>query len=211
VIQPRIEGILDRCRCVIGNFFHKQPSNEETQIHMHQDWSWVDERRHHSLSIWCPFQDVSEANGTLAVVPGSHRLTTQPRGFVTRFPYPHLEAILTQKYSRHLTLKPGQAVLFHQRLFHWSGPNRTQSPRLAANCFVAPEEATLAFPYPDPLAHPDQLELFEIDDRLLASFALGVRPEGARSLGLIDGKVEPLDEVTLERILGSLDPAPPHR
>ena len=39
---------------------------------------------------------------------------------------------------------------------------------------------------------------------LIASFVLGVRPEHGRSLGLIDAKVDPLDERSLERILGHL-------
>jgi hypothetical protein len=202
VLQPRLDGVLVRCRAIIGNFFHKQPSSQESKIHMHQDWSWVDERQHHSLSIWCPFQEVSEANGTLAVVPGSHRMSDRPRGYVTRFPYPDLETILTSKYSRHLTLKPGQAVLFHQRLFHWSGPNRTRTRRLAANCFVAPEEAELVFPHVDSDLHPERIELFEADEALLTSFVLGRRPAAARSLGFVDATVEPLDESTLERLLG---------
>lgn len=200
-LQRRLESVLERCRAILGTFFHKQPATEESKIHLHQDWSWVDEREHHSLSVWCPFQPVNEANGTLAVVPGSNRLSDRPRGFVTRFPYPYLEDMLVAKYSKHLTLEPGQAVLFHQRLFHWSGPNRTAARRLAANCLVAPAEASIVFPHTDAERHPNQIELFEADDRLLTSFVLGKRPEGARCLGFVDATVEPLDESALQQQL----------
>jgi hypothetical protein len=203
VLQPRIDAFLEGSRALLGNFFHKLPSSEGSKINMHQDWSWVDERQHPALSVWCPFVPVSEANGTLAVVPGSHRLSEQPRGFVARFPYLELEPVLAAKYSRHLALDAGQAVFFHQRLFHWSGANRSDARRLAANCSFVPVEAKVAFPHPDPQLHPDELELFEIDARLLVSFTPGVRPEGAQSLGRIDAKVDPLDERDLERILGS--------
>jgi hypothetical protein len=202
VVQPRLERVLDRCRAVIGNFFHKQPSSEESQIHLHQDWSWIDERQHHSLSLWCPFQAVDETNGTLAVVPGSHRISQRPRGFTTRFPYPALEPVFI-KYSRHLPLSPGQAVIFHQRLFHWSGPNRTPARRLAANCFVAPCEAALVFPHPDDPAQPRRIELFEADEDLLISFELGKRPAASRSLGFVDGSIEPLERASLDAILQS--------
>jgi hypothetical protein len=205
VLQPRLDPVLDRCRAVLGNFFHKQPSNDDSVISMHQDWSYVDELAHHSLTIWCPFQDVNEANGTLAIVPGSHHLSRRPRGFVTRFPYRDLQPLLRSRYSRHLALKAGQAVAFHQRLFHWSGPNRTAARRLAANCFVAPEEAAIRFPHMDAEARPNQVELFEADDQLLTSFVLGQRPEGARSLGWIDATAELVNEEILERVLG------PHR
>jgi hypothetical protein len=205
VLQPRLEPVLDRCRAVIGNFFHKQPSNDDSVISMHQDWSYVDEAMHHSLTIWCPFQDVDEANSTLAVVPGSHHLSRRPRGFVSRFPYRDLQPLLRGRYSRHLALRAGQAVAFHQRLFHWSGANRTATRRLAANCFVAPEEATIMFPHMDADARPNQVEFFEADDTLLTSFVLGQRPDGARSLGWVDATAEPVNEEILETVLG------PHR
>jgi hypothetical protein len=202
VLQPRLDRFLDRCRAVLGTFFHKLPASDASRIAMHQDWSWVDERRHHSLSVWMPFQAVSESNGTLAVVPRSHRLSDRPRGFVTQFPYPDLEQVLATRYSRHLTLELGEAVLFHQRLFHWSSPNRSEQRRLAANCFVAPQEAAIVYPHPD-ASQPGRLELFEADDALLASFVLGTRPDGARSLGWIETGIEPLDLQQVERILGA--------
>lgn len=199
-LQPRLDTILDRCRAIVGNFFHKQPSRDDSHIHLHQDWSWVDEHLHQSLTVWCPFQPVNEANGTLAVVPGSHRLTDAPRGFVNAFPYPDLEPLISS-YSRHLSLEPGDAVLFHQRLFHWSGPNRTATRRLAANCFVAPEEAAIRFPHTDPQRRPGVIELFEADDALLTSFAIGQRPASARSLGFVDSSLRPIDAELVRRIL----------
>jgi len=203
VLEPRIDTVLDRCRSVIGNFFYKQASSVDSKIHMHQDWTWVDESRHHSLSVWCPCQPVDPDNGTLAVIPGSHLLSTRPRAFVSRFPYDDLVPVLSEKYSRHLTLAAGQAVFFHQRLFHWSGPNLAAAPRLAAACLVIPAEAEPVFPYGDPPANPRRIEFFEVTDALLYSFVPGVRPQGARRVGELAAAVEPLDEAALERLLGS--------
>jgi ectoine hydroxylase-related dioxygenase (phytanoyl-CoA dioxygenase family) len=200
VLAPKLSGIMKDCRPVLGNFFCKLP-NSDSEFHIHQDWSFVDETEHASLTIWCPLQRVNEENGTLAVVPGSHRLTSHPRGFVTRFPYVELEAVLKAKYSCHLSPKVGQAVFFHQRIFHWSRPNETTERRLAFNCFVAPEEATLLFPHVDPKRHPDRIEIFAGDDELLTSFILGERPANARSLGWLDSNPEPLTESVLEREL----------
>jgi len=208
VLEPRLGSMLDRCRTVLGNFFHKQPSRAESRIQMHQDWSWVDERVHDSLNVWCPCQAVDRDNGTLAVVPGSHRLSERPRAYVARFPYLHFVPLLSGKYSRHLVLEQGQAVLFHQRLFHWSGPNLAPAPRLAAACLVAPQEAGIVFPYADPDSQTDEIDLYEVDDELLYSFVPGVRPLHARRIGKVDAGPEPLDESSLERILGG-HPAPP--
>ena len=37
--QPHIDEILNRCRAIFGNFFEKQPSAEESRIHLHQHGS----------------------------------------------------------------------------------------------------------------------------------------------------------------------------
>ena len=202
VFEPRIAGVLDRCRTIIGNFFHKQPDSPKSQFRMHQDWYFVDETQHHSLSVWCPMDDVDEVNGTLSVIPGSHRLSQHVRGYGTGFPFIDLESIVREKYSRLLPMKAGAAVFFDQRLYHWSGPNGSQTRRLATNCFVAPEEAQLVFPHTDPQAHPDRIELFAADEDLYTSFVLGVRPQHAKSLGLVDAQIPSLSAADLERVLG---------
>lgn len=203
-----LDSVLADCRPVLGNFFCKQPAGKQSEIYIHQDWSFVDEAAHHSLTIWCPLENISSESGTLSVVPGSHRLNRRPRGYVTRFPYPDLHWALTNRYSRQVTAIPGRVVLFHQCLFHWSGENRTTQRRLAANCFVAPREAAVFYPHPDPDRHPNEVEIFQVSEALLTSFTLGRRPEGAESLGFVDSRPEPLSEATLERVLGPLWPTP---
>ena len=202
VLDPALERVLVDCRPVLGNFFCKQPSSADSEIHIHQDWSFVDETEHQSLTVWCPLQNITRESGTLSVVPGSHRLSDRPRGFVRRFPWPEVESVLKTQYSREVKVGPGQVVMFHQRLFHWSAPNHSAARRLAANCFVAPREATILYPHTDE-EHLDRIEVFFGDDELLTSFTLGQRPE-ARSLGFVDSATPQLTRVDLERVLGPL-------
>lgn len=205
ILRPRLNQFLDRCRPLMGNFFCKPPNNDISQIEMHQDWSFVNESKHHSLSAWCPLTDATEENGGLAVVPGSHKLNNRPRGLVYAFPYAEFEPLLAEKYSKHLTVMAGQAVMFYQSLFHWSKPNRSQERRLAAACSVAPEESRVVFPHPDDERHPGKVELFEVEgEDFFSRFMLGERPEGIPSLGLIDSRPATLSEEILERELGHL-------
>lgn len=200
VFSRRIDRVLDRCSAVVGNFFFKRPG-DTGGLGIHQDWSFVDEQAHQSLTIWCPLGEVSAANGTLSLVPGSHKLGSHVRAMMYRFDYPHLEPLLKARYCHPVSARPGQAILFHQRLFHWSGANRTPVGRLAVNCFAAPEEAQVVFPYRDP-ANPDYVELFAADDDVWASFTLGTRPANARRLGVVESRPAPLTEADLERVLG---------
>jgi hypothetical protein len=200
--QP-LDAVLKDCRTVLGNFFCKQPSTDSSAIHIHQDWSFVDENEHDSLSVWCPLENISHESGTLSVVPGSHRLPSGPRGFETHFPFGEVEGALLSRYSIETRIHPGQVLLFHQRLFHWSPPNRSSERRVAANCFVAPREATVFYPHPDPVKHPDSIELFVANDGLLTSFVIGKRPD-AESAGFVEKNVPTLSEADLEQMLGPL-------
>ncbi len=213
LLAPRLDAMLDRCRPVFGQFFVKAARDDATQTDVHQDWSWVDETRFQSLNVWCPLSDVSQENGCLAVIPGSQHLNSHPRGGTSEaLPYPELWPLLQRRHSVQLEVAAGQAVLFDQRLFHWAGPNRGTARRIAATCFVAPEEADLRYWFRDPRA-PDMLEEMAVDDEFFAAFHLTSRPVGYRTIGTCRYRLEPLDEQVVTRILreairpdtGSLD------
>ncbi len=46
---------------------------------IHQNWTFVDEDKFTSVSVWVPLCDVSRFNGTLEVVPKTHNTLTKYR------------------------------------------------------------------------------------------------------------------------------------
>ena len=106
---------------------------------------------------------------------------------MTRFPYPELlQLLFVSRYSLLFHLEPGQAVFFHQRLFDLVRPNAFLRGVGWQRPASSPPRRPSKVPRTHLRFHPDQIELFEVDDDLMASFALGVRPEHARSVGMID-------------------------
>ncbi len=201
-VRPRLEELLIGVEPIYGQFFDKRPDDKESEVHIHQDWSFVDESRHRSVTVWCPLVDTDETSGCLAVVPGSQMLNPRPRGYVDRFPYPDLAPLLIKEYSVHLPVRAGEAVLFDQRLFHWSRPNLGPGRRPAVQCLCASTGCPLLYPHADEQVHPGEVELFEVDAMFFTEFLIGVRPRRGVSHGHVDARPEPQDAESLARVLG---------
>ena len=114
------------------------------RIDPHQDWSFVDESRYRSVSIWCPLTDVTSENGALSVLPASHRRldTLRPRnGFPEDYRDPVDQVGLSDLVE--VELSAGQCVLFDHATVHGSPENDTTYPRTAVAVAFAPATATL--------------------------------------------------------------------
>ena len=139
--RSSIASSLDH-RIVAGNFVVKQPG--PWTVEPHQDFDFLDESRWVAVLGWIPLHDVDARNGCLHVVPGSHRLSTLPRGSGHhRFPLDPVIAHLKANRSVAAPLRRGTAVLYDSRTLHWSTGNETDSERSAAAFAAIPKKAEL--------------------------------------------------------------------
>jgi hypothetical protein len=184
-ISPRLSCLLPDHRIAFCTFAVKTAHSLESEVPMHQDWSFVDERRFVSYGLWCPLVDVDLDNGCLQVVKGSHSFPHPPRGACTPFAYPQL----MEQLSRNLTSLPmraGQALVFDNRLFHCSPLNRADSERVAATAVIVPQECRLRYYHVPERGEPFRIEVFEVDDSFYLSHVAPGRPESGESLGFLD-------------------------
>lgn len=188
LLQPHVDRVFNGYRLCFANFTLKQPRNGLGEMPFHQDPTFVDETRFQSLGIWCPLIDVDPENGCLFVVPGSQRLNRGPRGPFTSFPYEGLAPLIREKHLVPVRMRAGQALVFCQKVFHTSPPNRGSRTRVCATALLAPHGAGLRF-YDQ---RGDRMEVFEVDDLFYTRHVLGAEPQ-AHSLGFVDYTYEPLD------------------
>jgi ectoine hydroxylase-related dioxygenase (phytanoyl-CoA dioxygenase family) len=154
------EALLSPHDPLMTSFLQKWPG-DDSALPMHQDPTIVDERRHRALSMWIPLVPVSPEldNGTLYVVPGSHRAGDEVRGTNTTPSYYAFLDVLWQE-SEGLTMAPGDVLVFDGRLLHGSPPNRSSEPRLALGTAFAPRGAPLVHA----VSRPDgRVDLLEVD------------------------------------------------
>ena len=144
VVGARILALLEDYRLVYGGFIAKYRGRGGL-ISPHVDPTIVDESRFSSVVVWIPLSKVNERNGCLWVVRGAHRTMPQLRGY-PRFPGDPTAGDIADRHRdlhKPIRMPAGDALIFHPALPHWSGENRTRSPRLAVQIYAVPREADL--------------------------------------------------------------------
>jgi hypothetical protein len=110
----------------------------------HEDGTFVDERFHRSATVWLPLHDcgVGADNGTIAVLPRSHRMTGTASGSNVAEWHRDHRPFLT-RHLRPVPVHEGEAVVWDSHLLHGSAPNRSDRPRFALVAEVVPATADL--------------------------------------------------------------------
>ena len=199
VLEPRVDEVLEDYRCCFGNFLTKEPSPAGAgELPIHQDPTVVDESRYEAIAFWCPLVDTDEVNGCVHVVPGSHRFNSGPRAPGVPYPYRALDPLFRKAGLRPVPVRAGDLMIFSQKLFHASPPNRGRASRIVAGALLVPREAQLYCLFPD-ADDPARLEIFAVDDAFYTRYHYGVRPEGVPRVGFLDYRFDPITPGQLAR------------
>jgi hypothetical protein len=131
-------------RTFLHNFVLNWPG-PDGGLELHEHSATVDERVYRSAVVWCALTDSAEENGTLHVVPRSHRMEAAPKAERGPSWFHGHEATLLRDHLDSVRLAPGQALVFDNALLHCSFPNITRGPRITAVATVAPAGAGLRY------------------------------------------------------------------
>ena len=153
----RFPRVLDAVSSLIGEdilafllmFIYKPPEVPTTVHPFHQDAAYFPfDPQASCLGVWIPLDRVSEENGTLCVVPGSHRLPIQKHEAREGINFGAFAARGVEgndEYHRNaiaLEMEPGDCLLFSTRLLHRSGGNRTKNHRRVITLHMASARCT---------------------------------------------------------------------
>lgn len=140
VIGGTIRKYAPEYRPLFGNFIVKAAHNTHV-VGIHQDWTYVDERKYRSFNVWTSLGHSGPHNGGMYVLPGSHLVDMPIRWtpFDCEIYNTYREAIMENSVG--LELGPGQAVVYDSALIHYSMVNDTDRMRLACGCVFVPQQA----------------------------------------------------------------------
>jgi len=148
----RVPAVLDAVESLIGEdllafllmFIYKPPGLAQAIHPFHQDAFYFPFGPHDQvLGVWMALDPVDADNGSLTVVPGSHKEEVVQHGAldgVNAGAFAANGAESQDSVEREgvtLELDPGDCVLFHSRLLHRTGGNHTDRHRRVITVHIA--------------------------------------------------------------------------
>jgi ectoine hydroxylase-related dioxygenase (phytanoyl-CoA dioxygenase family) len=179
--KPHVKKWLADYRPIIANYIRKQ--KEAGEVPLHQNWAFADERKCTTVSIWCPLVDSFEENGTLQVVPGSHKRFGEIRGPMIPWELEGIKHEIINNYLKPINLKAGNAVVLDDSIVHYSAVNRTNDLRLAIQLILVPQEVASIHYHMNPSKSKENVEVLEVDTDFYMQFNPWKQPDGAKRIG----------------------------
>lgn len=142
-MKRSLEEWMVECDALGGSFIVKAPGGSDV-LQPHQDWNIVNEDYFRSFNVWIPLVDLNESNGTILVMPGSHKWVRSYRHSSIPCAFEQVHLLLLQ-HMIPLYLKAGEALIYDHALLHASQPNKSNQMRIACASGVKPAEAEMFF------------------------------------------------------------------
>lgn len=213
VLAPKTANFLDDCQIFTASYVIKEPGLQNI-VPPHQDWTFVDENEFCSATVWTALIDVTEQNGALGVIPGSHTIFNHKRSS----PSPQSKSPLADHiftlfpFVEVIEMKAGDSLIFDNRLIHASPPNLSDQARIAVGIGITQQEAQLKHFYENPVS--GKLEEYNVDasfytwfnnKRLSDLFDRGGSPKELNKVGEIDRVVPDLSKEEMEERVQQLE------
>ena len=176
-ISHKLNSVFCEHQALYGNFMVKE-SGVESDWFVHQDWSYVDETQNVSVAVWIPLVDLTEENGVICVVPGSHKIENHVRGPGVNDPWQNLHESIKRKYHKKIYLKAGEAIIWHHRLVHFSPANMSEEPRVAGTLIYTPKNASVVHFWKDPILNRSLVNSYLVDSSFFMSYDIINEPSG---------------------------------
>jgi len=138
--NSKCNNLLIDYSALFANYIFKR-ANSSYKVGIHQDWSYIDEGAFTSINVWLPLIETSEKNGGLYVLPKSHLLPEQPRFTPFEDPFSEVHDLIKSN-STCIQTSPGEAILYHSKLIHFSNENSSDQDRLACAFLMTPNQSS---------------------------------------------------------------------
>jgi hypothetical protein len=150
---------------VSGGLFVSKPASPNSHRQPHQDATGFDESRYVVISVWIPLTDSTVGNGTICILPGSHRMDNfvRPRD-VESFDDDVRDIALAEAVP--IELEAGQMLVVDAAVVHHSPANESGEERVAVICSMRHAGAQIEFVQSEDGAPTGTASRYRADEQL---------------------------------------------
>jgi len=132
-ITDLVHRLVNGAPLLVGVETFNKPARIGSAVPPHQDNAYFCQRPPDMLTVWVAIDAVTEANGPVCFLRGSHRLgmlPTRPSGVAGNSIGLAAPPDAPEERVFRATLEPGDATIHHCQTIHHSGPNHSDGARL---------------------------------------------------------------------------------
>ncbi len=170
VLVPKLNPLLNDYKPFTASYVIKEAGLQNI-VPPHQDWSFVDETKFCSATVWIPLMDVNKNNGALSLIKGSHHVFNEPR----TSPSPQAKSVLSNylfdifPYVEVIDMKAGEALIFNNRTVHASPPNTSGIIRMGVGIGITQKNAQLLHHYQLP-NEENTVNVYKVDETFFKTY-----------------------------------------
>lgn len=201
ILWPSLDALLFDHRSLVAAFMVKPPTGS-TVVPLHQDWNTKDESTGAGITCWIPLTPITELEGRMQVLPGSHRYVDGLRGSPGfPAPYQQISDRIRDELTVTLDVKVGEVLIMDGRVLHTTDQNRSGRTRVAAYINALPSSTPSLHYF---MTGEGAVEGYWVDDAFYRNFNIGERPPGEPFIAIPEYTVEELTWDALRARMRSL-------
>lgn len=193
--EQEYSKVLDNYKPIIANFIRKKTDGGE--VPLHQNWAFVEETKYTSVSIWCPLVDSTVENGTLQVVPGSHKRFGLQRGPKVPWELEGIKNEIINDYLIPLETKAGDCVILDDSIVHYTAINKTPGLRLTIQLILIPAD-TYSVHYDLKSSNDSEVSVLEVDHDFYMKFNPWMEPGNVKTIRKEKFEFKPMSTADFE-------------
>jgi len=136
--------------------------------------------------------DSNVANGTLQMVPGSHKRFGEIRGPMIPWELEGIKDDIIKEFLVPMNTRAGNAVILDDSIVHYSTINKTNSMRLTIQLILIPEEVPSIHYHMNPADSREDVNVLEVDHDFYMEFNPWKQPQGVKRIQTLKYHHHPL-------------------
>jgi hypothetical protein len=142
--------------------FQIKPPSKVSELNPHQDAPVIDETKFNGMFVWIPLCRITQENGPVLVLPGSHLWGNHQRSLNVPWVFEKHTKTLW-KYMEPVLMEEGDILCWDTALIHASVPNLSNNMRIAVTTTILPRDFKMVEFFKDNQTPAGMIEKYQVE------------------------------------------------